>query len=115
MSSELQKMKIRAGVLHRVDCTDKENAEFALELSGQLPEGVYPITQKGSSTGKFFKLIDNGLKGRQLDEYLLLKQLDLLEAQANAINSIKSMVSFFVILAVLGLFMGFLGIIGAFR
>jgi len=103
-NNELVKLKVKAGVLDRVNCSDDENKQFASAVkSGSLPDGVYQHTSDGNPVNQFYRVKDGESSMQDIEDYAKLKQMALLEENTKSVVSIKNMVIFFVVLTVLNL------------
>ena len=101
---ELVKLKVKAGLLDAVNCSDKENNQFAKEKN--LPDGVYQHTSGGNPVNQFYRVVDGKRTMQDIEDYAKLKQMALLEENTKSVVSIKNMVLFFVVLTVLNLLGG---------
>ena len=85
--------------MQRVYCSREENAEYRKMLKNEqpLPQNVY----ESDNAGEFYTLQSQGLTQEEIEEFIKLKQLKLL-------NTIKNCVVFFTTLTVIGLIITFL-------
>ncbi len=83
---QLETLRCRAGLVERVECTVNEDKEYRrLTEDGQpLPEGVHEhIADNGEPMRRFYRLKILELTDSERDEYIRLRQLDLLRQIRN--------------------------------
>jgi hypothetical protein len=105
LREKLREHKFEFGLLEKVPCTKKENAEYTQMIKNgeALPEGVHAYVYE---TNEFYEIHEADLTESEIQEYLTYKQLSL-------IRTIKNCVVFFTVLAVIGLVGALFALAGA--
>ena len=112
LKARIESYKYDFGLLQKISCTKEENKKYKeLIINGQnLPDGVFPFAD---TTGKefndsFYSVYEPELSKEEIDEYLALKKLSLL-------NTIKNCSVFFVALTIISLFITVFFLLGNIR
>lgn len=100
LKKQIESYKYDFGLLQKISCTKEENKKYKeIVKNGQdLPNGVFTFVD---TTGKefsdsFYTVYEAELSKEEIDEYLALKKLSLL-------NTIKNCSVFFVVLTIISL------------
>lgn len=99
LQNELRELKIKAGLLSEVPCTEQETEEYQklLENNETLPTGVYSRDKILSENNTFYTVHgESELTEAEKKEYIALKQLKY-------VKTIKNCVLFFTILTILSM------------
>ena len=101
LKKRIESYKYDFGLLQKISCTKEQNKKYKelIKNGNKLPDGVFPYVD---TTGKefddsFYTVYEPELSKEEIDEYLALKKLSLL-------NTIKNCSVFFVALTIISLF-----------
>ncbi|MBQ5884448.1 MAG: hypothetical protein IIW72_07955 [Clostridia bacterium] len=107
LRTELRTMKFEFDLLQRIPCSEEENRAFKryLEDGQDLPQGVYRYRNsdgKNSET-EFYTVYDPDLTEREMNEFLKMRQMQILKSIKGAIMLFGTAIS--VLLLVIVIFM----------
>ncbi len=105
VKEELQNYKISQGTLQKVYCNAEEQKEFILRIKNEqpLPDEVFKDAEyyeNNVPSVRFYRLEPINMSSDEVSEYLVYKQLDLLQ-------SIKSYLKFIYTITIISLIFAF--------
>ena len=107
LRTELRTMKFEFDLLQRVPCSEEENRAFKRYLDDgmDLPQGVYRYRNGDgkNSENEFYTVYEPDLTEREMNEFLKMRQMQILKSIKGAITLFGSVIS--VLLLVIFIFM----------
>lgn len=100
LRDEIVTYKLDFGLLQKIPCTKEENKKYEdlLNNGKPLPDGVFSYIENNGkeSNDTFYTIYETELTKEEINEYLALKKLKLL-------NTIKNCSVFFVVLTIISI------------
>ena len=107
LRTELRTMTFEFDLLQRIPCSEEENRAFKRYLDDgvDLPQGVfrYRNSDGKNSENEFYTVYDPDLTEREMNEFLKMRQMQILKSLKGAITLFGSIIS--VLLLVILIFM----------
>jgi hypothetical protein len=108
LRTELRTMRFEFDILQRIPCSEEENRAFKryLEDGQDLPQGVYRYRNSDgkNSDSEFYTVYEPDLNEREINEYLTLRKLQILNSIKSTIAVFGSVISaLLLVLVILGL------------
>jgi hypothetical protein len=107
LRTELRTMKFEFDLLQRIPCSEEENRAFKryLEDGQDLPQGVfrYRNSDGKNSDSEFYTVYDPDLTEREMNEFLKMRQMQILKSIKGAIMLFGTAIS--VLLLIIMIFM----------